>query len=106
MADRSKEAHCRIVLSGLLAALIGATAAWAGEGFGILKDYAVLNRTHPPRVFLQGTAIAIQTSGQNPAQKAAADRMRSLLESELLGADSRLSSNPGHPDTLIEANIV
>lgn len=81
--------------------------AWAGDGFGTLtKDFAVVNRAHPPRVFLTGTRIAVKASGQTAALKPAAEKLRTLLESELLSADSRLTVDEKSPQTLVEVTVV
>jgi hypothetical protein len=79
----------------------------AGDGFGMLnKDFARMTRTHPPKVWLRGTRIAVKVSGGTPQLQEVAERTRSLLESEVLGADSRLRSDNGRPETLIEVTIV
>ncbi|HET9766794.1 MAG TPA: hypothetical protein VFS60_08095 [Thermoanaerobaculia bacterium] len=82
-------------------------AALAGEGFGMLnKDYASLQRTHPPKVFLRGTRIAVVAKGQQQELAGTAEQLRSLLESEVLSADPRLSAEPTRPETLIEVTVV
>lgn len=91
-----------------LAGWLGSPApAAAGDGFGMLnKDYAFLQRIRPPKIFLNGTRIAVRATAQQAEHKEAADRLRSLLESEVLSGDSRLAADTGRPDTLIEAALV
>lgn len=115
---RRHEAEARGYLDMRLSRMLtGLVVAWVlvanpveglpSEGFGVLnKDFAVVNRVHPPRVFLTGTKIAVKVEGQTTVQKAAAERLRSLLESELLGADPRLSLDPSRPETLVEVTVV
>lgn len=84
-----------------------ATPAWAGDGFGILnKDHAKMTRTHPPKVWLRGTRIAVRAGGQAENLKELAERIRSLTESELLGADPRLRSDSDRPETVVEITVV
>jgi hypothetical protein len=99
--------HARVTLLGLLAVCALAGAAIAGEGFGMLaKDFAYLQRTHPPKVFLRGTKVAVRATAQTQQLQGAADRLRSLLESEILSADSRLAVDDARPETLIEVTVV
>lgn len=82
-----------------------ASEADAGEGFGMIKKTTVLSRTNPPAVYIGGTRIAVRASGQSPASKDAAQRLQTLLESRLLGADKRFKLDPTHPETLVEVDV-
>jgi hypothetical protein len=80
----------------------------AGEGFGSLlfgKKVATLNRVNPPKVLLLGTRIDIKTNSHDSQSAGVAQRLHSQLESDLLRNDSRLSSDPSNPQTLIEVTI-
>lgn len=80
----------------------------AADGFGSIfnKDFAVINRVHPPKVFLSGTRIAIRATASSAEDKAVVERLKALLESEVLGADPRLTSATDSPQTIIEVTVV
>jgi len=80
----------------------------AKEGFGatvFTKKTATLTRVNPPKVYLMGTRIAVKATSQDPQDEDVAQRIQSQLESELLSNDSRLSSDPSRPQTLIEVTV-
>lgn len=83
-----------------------APASQAGEGFGMLKKTAKLTRVHPPQVFIMGTKIAIRTSSPGGKYAMGAQRLQSQLESELLGANTRLKLDASRPDATIDVNIL
>ena len=96
----------RLSLFSLLLAL-DVVPALAGEGFGILnKDHARMMRTHPPKVWVRGTRVAVRASGQTQELTDLAERVRSLTESELLGADPRLRSESDRPETIVDITVV
>lgn len=78
----------------------------AGEGFGMMKKTAKLTRVHPPQVFIMGTGIAIRASSPDGKYAMAAQRLQSQLESELLGANTRLKLDPSNPDATIDVMIL
>ena len=92
----------------LLAAamLVMAPPASAGEGFGMMKKTAKLTRVHPPQVFITGTRIAIRASSPGGKYAMAAQRLQSQLESELLGANTRLKLDASSPDATIDVTIL
>ncbi|HXO21548.1 MAG TPA: hypothetical protein VOA87_16680 [Thermoanaerobaculia bacterium] len=95
---------CALVVVSSFGAISLATA---GEGFGFLvKKTATLNRTVPPVVFIAGTKIAVKVTSQNPKHSEVAQRLQSLLESQLLSGDKRFTSEASHPETLVEVAIV
>jgi hypothetical protein len=97
---------CIPLAAGVIALLL-ASSAFAGEGFGTFrKRTASLERTTPPVVRIDGTKIAVTAKAQTADRSGLADSLASLLESKLLNADPRLSSASNNPDTLIEATIV
>lgn len=93
-----------IALSLLLLAAAG--SAEAGEGFGMIKKSAVLSRIHPPDVHIGGTRIAVRAQSQVKGSEAAAERLQSQLESELLSGDPRLSPDPANPQTVVEVAVI
>jgi hypothetical protein len=78
----------------------------AGEGFGMMKKTANLTRVHPPQVFIPGTRIVIRVTSPGGRYAAAAERLQSQLESELLGKNPRLKLDPSHPDATIDVAVL
>lgn len=90
-----------------LATLVGALPAEAKEGFGLMtKKAAAVTRVSPPAVFLMRTKIQVKAAGSNPKDNGVAERLQSQLESELISRDSRLTTEPSHPETLIEVTVL
>lgn len=79
---------------------------FAGEGFGMMKKAANLTRVSPPQVFLTGTRIAVKASGNGSKYAAAAARLQSQIESELLGNNPRLKLDPAKPETVVDVKIL
>jgi hypothetical protein len=98
--------RARCATLGLSVLLFVSSNGSAGEGFGFVKKGVYLNRTVPPSVYVEGTRVQIMAKSQDPSHAAAAERLKSLLESQLLGADKRFTLDPAHPETLIEVTIV
>jgi tetratricopeptide (TPR) repeat protein len=86
--------------------LLAAPCAFAGEGFGMMKKTVNLTRIHPPQVIIPGTKIAVRVTSPSSEHAAAAQRLQSQLESELLGHDSRFTVEPSHPDATIDVAIL
>lgn len=78
----------------------------AGEGFGMLKKTAKLTRVHPPQVFIMGTGVAIRATSPSGKYAMGAQRLQSQLESELLGANTRLKLDAANPDATIDVTIL
>jgi hypothetical protein len=98
--------NLRLLSLAVVVSLLIAPASPAGEGFGMLKKAAKLTRVHPPQIFLPGAKIAVRASGQGSKYSAAAQRLQSLLESELLGNDTRLKLEPTKPETIVEVTVL
>lgn len=90
-----------------LACFLLPASAQAGEGFGTIfnRDFATLWRTHPPRVFLSGTRIALNVTSTTEDGQALVERLRAQMESEIIGADPRLKLDSVKPETTIETAI-
>jgi hypothetical protein len=86
--------------------VLSASAALAGEGFGMLRKRANLARIHPPQVRIGKSSIAVKATGQGGKNGEAAQRLQSLLESELLGSDPTLRLESRNPDVNIDVNIL
>jgi tetratricopeptide (TPR) repeat protein len=96
------------MIAAVLLMALAPLPSMAGEGFGktvFTKKVATLTRVSPPKVYLMGTRIAVKATGQSPGPAEVAARAQSQLESELLSADSRLSADSAHPQTLIEVTV-
>ncbi|HKS26029.1 MAG TPA: hypothetical protein VJZ76_24775 [Thermoanaerobaculia bacterium] len=89
--------------AALLFAAVGLTA---GEGFGWVKTTANLTRTKPPQVFIGGTKLSIRASSQDHNGSSAAQRLKSQLESQLIGHDRRFSIEESKPETVIELKVL
>lgn len=100
----------RTVQSGMLMAAILTSTAWpaaAKEGFGFLSKRVVsMVRVNPPAVYLLGTKFQVQASGAGAVGGDLAERLKSQLESALIGRDNRLAVEPNHPEVLIEVTIL
>ena len=97
----------RIVYSAALLVLAWVFPANAKEGFSLLsKTVASVVRVNPPTVYLMGPKIQVKAASSGSVEAALASRLQSQLESELLSRDSRLSSEPNRPETLIDVTIL
>jgi hypothetical protein len=86
--------------------LLPLCSAAAGEGFGMLRKRANLARVHPPQVRISGSKIAVRASSQGKKYTSAAERIQSLLESELLGSDPTLRLEPNKADITIDVSVL
>lgn len=91
---------------GILLLLILSASAHAGEGFGMMKKTANLTRVRPPQVFIRGTRIGVSASSQGSAHAATAQRLQSLLESELLGNNPRFKLDSANPEATVAVTIL
>lgn len=76
------------------------------QGFGAIKMVVNLERKHPPKVYIRGTAIGVRIDDSQVARDVGlAQQMASVLESELLSHDQRLKPDNLKPETLISCTI-
>ncbi|MGH9423796.1 MAG: hypothetical protein ACRD3J_27725, partial [Thermoanaerobaculia bacterium] len=99
-------ARVRVMALTSLLSVIVATAALAGEGFGMMKKSVILNRSLPAQVRLAGTRIHVHVTAQKKSNASIAERMQTELEAELLGNDPALTIDAKNPTTLIEVIIL
>jgi tetratricopeptide (TPR) repeat protein len=92
--------------AAVFVALPLAPAAHAGEGFGMMKKTANLTRIHPPQVFIPGNRIAVRATSQGNSHAAAAARLQSQLESQLLGNNPRLKLDAAKPEATVDVNVL
>ena len=94
----------------LLIGLIVLYPAWLpGQGFGTLKKTIVLERKLPAAVKLPGNAFDVRVSAekpQDPCEKLAADKLQSMIETDLIRFNSQLELNPDRPGTLIVLKVL
>jgi hypothetical protein len=80
--------------------------AQAGEGFGWTKKTVTLTRVRPPKVLLAGSRLSVKGGSQSPELQSVAQQLQAQLESGLINADNRLTSDPAHPEILIEVTVL
>ena len=96
----------KLLLIGLI---VWYPALLPGQGFGKLKKTIVLERKLPAAVTLPGNAFDVKVSAekpQDPCEKLAADKLQSMIETDLIRFDSQLELNPDRPDTLISLKVL
>src|ERR1035437_7336978 len=84
-------------------------ALLSGQGFGKLKKTIVLERKLPAAVKLPGNAFNVKVSAEKPQEpcgKLAADKLQSLIETNLIRFNSQLELNPDRPDTLVVLKVL
>ncbi len=85
--------------------LLGVAELASKEGFGMKKATVQLDRVRPADVYIAGTRVDVRADSSHagdPLQK----QLVTLLESELLGNDSRLILDERGPDTVVEVALV
>lgn len=80
--------------------------ARAGEGFGWNKKTVGLTRVHPPKVLLAGSRLSVKGGSSNPDLQGLAQQLQVQLESALINADPRLTSDAEHPEILIDVSVL
>lgn len=99
--------HQKMLGAAFMAAFLFVPAALvAGEGFGWVKTTANLTRTRPPQVFIGGAKLSIRASSQDHTGSAAAQRLKSQIESQLIAHDRRFSIDDSKPETVIELKVL
>jgi hypothetical protein len=94
----------------LLAGLVAACPMLLpGQGFGKLKKTIALERKLPAAVKLPGNAFNVTATAekpQDPCEKLAADKLQSMVETNLIRFNSQLELNPDKPDTAIVLKVL
>ena len=86
--------------------LLPVDSVLGGEGFGILRKRANLARVHPPQVRISGSRISVRATSQGNKYATAAERIESLLESELLGSDPTLRLESKNAEIAVDVTIL
>ncbi len=97
---------CKLLLASLI---VLCPALLSGQGFGALKKTIVLERKLPAAVKLPGNSFDVKATAEKPqdqCQKLAADRLQSMVETNLIRFNSQLEVNPDKPDTLIALKVL
>jgi hypothetical protein len=92
----------------LIGLIVWYPASLPGQGFGKLKKTIVLERKLPAAVTLPGNAFDVKVTAekpQDPCGKLAADRLQSMVETNLIRFNSQLELNPDKPDTVIGLRV-
>ncbi len=96
----------KLVFAGLLLIAPGVVF---GQGFGKFKKTLVLERKLPAAVTLPGNAFNVKATAVRPldaCQKLAADKLQSMVETNLVRYNSQLQINPDAPDTIITLKVL
>jgi hypothetical protein len=96
----------RILASPVWLLLLVTGAAQAGEGFGMMRKRVNLTRIHPPQVRISGSRLAVKTTSQSNKYATAAERLQSLVETQLLGSDPTLRLDSRNADVTIDVTIL
>src|SRR5271157_5149428 len=96
----------RLLLIGLI---VLNPALLPGQGFGKLKKTIVLERKLPAAVKLPGNSFDVKVSAEkplDPCEKLAADKLQSMVETNLIRFNSQLELNPDRPDARIVLTVL
>lgn len=87
-------------------ALSATSAVHAGEGFGGLggKTIVTLTRKNPPVVMLPATTVGVQPNVTS--ERALSERLATLVETQLLAGDKRLSAGGSAAQVLIRVGVL
>ena len=79
-----------------------------GQGFGAVKQTVTLERKLPAAVRLTGNSFTVKATaeGADHLKALAADKLPSLVETDLIRNNNQLTPNPGAPDTLISIRVL
>lgn len=84
-----------------------AVPAWADrEGFGMRRALVEVARVQPASVSIPGSKIWVEGLSQDRNCQPVANHLAATLESEMLNADSRLSSDEVQPDAILELTVL
>jgi hypothetical protein len=82
-----------------------------GQGFGTAKQSVTLERKLPAAVKLPGNSFNVKATAEaaaaaNNCKALAADKLQSIVETDLIRYNSQLTPNPGAPDTVISIHVL
>ncbi len=97
----------RLVFTGLLGTIVPFLTFGQGFGQGIakLKKTITLQRKLPAAVQLPGSTFAVKAIAPNPQYRDVAEKLRQMVETELVRFNSQLSPNPDAPDSIITMTV-
>ncbi len=82
-----------------------------GQGFGAAKQSVTLERKLPAAVKLPGNSFSVKATAEAAAagvncKALAADKLPSIVETNLIRNNNQLTPNPGAPDTVISIRVL
>src|ERR1039457_7221633 len=82
-----------------------------GQGFGAAKQSVTLERKLPAAVKLPGNSFSVKATAEaaaaaNNCKTLAADKLQSIVETDLIRYNNQLTPNPGAPDTVISIRVL
>jgi len=96
----------RLVLTGLLALVPALTFGQGfGQGIAKLKKSITLERKLPAAVQLPGDTFAVKVTAANPQYRDVAEKLRQMVETELLRFNTQLSPTDEAPGAVIAVAI-
>ena len=85
-------------------------AVLLGQGFGAVKQSVTLERKLPAAVKLPGNSFNVKATAEaaagNNCKALAADKLQSIVETDLVRYNNQLTPNPGAPDTVISIRVL
>jgi len=87
------------------------SAVVLGQGFGTVKQSVTLERKLPAAVKLPGNSFIVKATAEAAAagvncKALAADKLPSIVETDLIRNNNRLTPNPGAPDMVISIRVL
>jgi hypothetical protein len=76
-----------------------------GQGIAKLKKTIVLQRKLPAAVELPGSTFAVKATAANPQYRDVAEKVRQMVETELVRFNSQLSPNEDAPDSIVSLSV-
>jgi len=97
----------KVVFTGSLALFVPFLTFGQGFGQGIakLKKTVTLERKLPAAVQLPGSTFAVKATAPNPQYRDVAEKLRQMVETELVRFNSQLSPNQDAPDSIITLTV-
>src|ERR1039458_4551047 len=81
-----------------------------GPGIGAVKQSVTLERKLPAAVKLPGNSFNVKATAEaaagNNCKALAADKLQSIVETDLVRYNNQLTPNPGAPDTVISIRML
>jgi hypothetical protein len=76
-----------------------------GQGIAKLKKTVILERKLPAAVQLPGASFQVKVTAQNPQYRDVAEKLRQMIETEVMRFNSQLSPSEGPADSIISVAV-